>query len=122
MSTAPKAEDFEKTLQQLFSISQAILDCEASDMDTLQKLMDEREPLLAWLHEADPSLFSAADSQAMHCWIERIQATDRAIALKFQEILSSQSATLHKISKARQALSHYKFPSTAPSTGVENQG
>jgi hypothetical protein len=122
MSTAPEQVEFEALFEQLFSASNAILQCEEAEVAQLQRLMDEREPLIQALHTVVVSALSPEQKDCFEAWRAKIQAIDSQIEAHFKRILTAQSEDLKMMARSRQALAGYQFPYTTDVPGVENQG
>jgi hypothetical protein len=117
MSTAPSAEEFEQILQQLYQLSQAVLEKESVDFAMLQAFIQQRELLIQGIQEADLIQLE----EPLQALIQKIQDADLKIEKLFQEILVTQGKELRQLVKGRQVLSGYSFPYTHSSSGVENQ-
>jgi Zn-dependent M32 family carboxypeptidase len=122
MSIAPSAEDFESTLKQLLTLSQALLECEENNIEQFQHLLEQREPLLTWLNSADGTLLDKNRQSILQPLIEQIQDADKKVEERFRTIIASQAVELRQLHQGRQVLARYRFPYTNPSSRVENQG
>ncbi len=122
MPTAPNSEEFERKLKQLLDLSQSLLSCEQEDIEAFSNLMAQREALLDWLNQMDVTQLDDAQQGVIKELIQEIQATDRLVAQRLNDIVAQQAAELKQISLSRKALAGYKFPYTTPSHGIENEG
>ncbi len=123
MSTAPKIEEFNEELEQLFSISQALLNCESTDIEKMQQLIDQREAPLDWLQNVDRSNLTGEDKDNLQKRVAHLQALDVQVEEHLMHILNEQSKALRQIMKTRQVLSSYRFPYVPGGpAGIENRG
>lgn len=112
-STAPNTP--QNTLDALMVLSQQLLACQQDDLEKIQLLLNQREPLvqelLAFEHSTIP-----VDNLAT--W----QKLDEQVMAHFKAIHLAQTEELKKMSQGKQALASYQFPVTNPQPGIESQG
>lgn len=123
MPTAPNFEEVERTLKQLLSLSQAILNCDEQAIERFQQLLDERETLISTLKETPASAFQTESERALLDRLtQELQTIDRMAEERFKGILQHHAQALCQISTVRQALNNYKFPSVTHHSGIESEG
>lgn len=110
MPTPPDNEAFYDKIQQLLTVSEAVLQCDDTDLERMQALMDEREPLIAWLVEADKSLLNAAEDPRLKVAWVRLTEANQQIEARFAEMKKNHGQQMRHLVKANQVLNSYTFP------------
>lgn len=120
----PDLNELNKTLHAFETLSQALLDCELSDMERLQALLDERQALLARIEADWPEAQTATASapEQLSGWLQRIRELDQRIEQRFTAVYQQQSTDLKNSARAREALAHYRFPRLSSPSSLENEG
>lgn len=122
MSTALSAQETEQILETIYQISQEFLTLGVTDVEDISGFIGKRELLLAKVQNVSMQQFSNTSKVAIGAWLAKIEAVDRLLAKRFDQILDEKGGALRKIMVSQKVAASYMFPQILDSSGIENEG